>query len=137
MNEINNSEVPFPLPPFLELLGIEVVEVGDDGRSVLRMPSHEKLWQPYGVLHGGSIYTLADSAAAYAIGGMVERTKRFVTIEMKINYLAPVKDGIVEARARVLKGSRVIPVDVEVYNENKLVAKAIATYIVFDEKKKL
>ena len=56
---------------------------------------------------------------------------------MKINFLAPVKEGIVEARARVLKGGRVIPIDVEVFNENKLVAKAIATYIILDKNKKL
>ncbi len=137
MGENNNLDLPFKMPPFCELLGIEVVEIGDDGSSVLKMSSHEKLWQPYGVLHGGSIFTLADAAAAYALAGTVERTKQFVTVEMKINYLVPVKDGIVEARARLLKGGRVIPIDVEVFNEKKLVAKAIATYIILDKNKKL
>jgi acyl-CoA thioesterase len=107
MGENNNLDLPFKMPPFCELLGIEVVEIGDDGSSLLTMSSHEKLWQPYGVLHGGSIFTLADAAAAYALAGTVERAKQFVTVEMKINYLAPVKDGIVEARARLLKGGRV------------------------------
>lgn len=137
MGENNNIDLPFEMPPFCVLLGIEVQEIGDDGTSVLTMDSHEKLWQPYGILHGGSIFTLADAAAAYALAGSLERTKRIVTVEMKINYLAPVKDGIVEARGRVLKGGRVIPIDVEVFNENKLVAKAIATYIILDENKKL
>jgi len=137
MSENNIIDLPFPLPPFCELLGIEVVEIGDDGRSILSMPFHEKLRQPFGVLHGGAIFTLADAAAAYALGGMVEGTKLYVTIEMKINYLAPVKDGLVEARARVLREGRVVPIDVDVYNENKLVAKAIATYIILDQNKKL
>ena len=48
---------------------------------------------------------------------------------MKINFLAPVKDGVVEAKARVLRGGRVIPIDVDVFNQNKLVAKAIADMV--------
>ena len=53
---------------------------------------------------------------------------------MKINYLEPVTSGIVEARAKVLRKGRIVPGEVDVYNENKLVAKAIATYIIVDEK---
>ena len=137
MNVKDVSDLPFEMPPFCVLLGIEVVEIGSDGTAVLKMSSQEKLWQPYGILHGGSLFTLADAAAAYALAGTLERTKQFVTVEMKINYLAPVRDGFVEARARLLKGGRVIPIDVEVFNENRLVAKAIATYIILDENKKL
>ncbi len=137
MADNNNLNLPFKMPPFCENMGIEVTELGEDGRATLTMPYHEKLEQPYGILHGGSLFTIADAAAAYALAGTVERTKQFVTVEMKINFLAPVKEGIVEARARVLKGGRVIPIDVEVFNENKLVAKAIATYIILDENRKL
>lgn len=136
MGEINTLELPFPLPPFLELLNIGVLEIGD-GYARLSMPFHERLKQPFGVMHGGAIFSLADGAVAYAIAGMVDRTKQFVTIEMKMNYLAPVTEGIVEAKAKVLKRGRIVPADVEVFNENKLVAKAIATYIILDEKKKL
>ena len=137
MAKNKSLELPFEMPPFCVKLGIEVQEIGDDGHAVLTMQYHGKLEQPYGVMHGGAIFTLADAAAAYAVAGTQERTKQFVTVEMKINYLAPVKDGIVEARARLLKGGRVIPIDVDVFNENKLVAKAIATYIILDENKRL
>ena len=54
---------------------------------------------------------------------------------MKINYLASVTGGIVEARAKVLREGRIMPGEVDVFNENKLVAKAIATYIIVDENK--
>ena len=137
MGDNNNLDLPFKMPPFCELLGIEVSELTQDGRATLTMHFHEKLEQPFGILHGGSLFTIADAAAAYALAGTVGRTKQFVTVEMKINFLAPVKEGVVEAKARVLKGGRVIPIDVDVFNQNKLVAKAIATYIILDENKKL
>lgn len=118
-------------------MGIEVQELGEEGTSVLTMPYHEKLDQPYGIMHGGALFTIADAAAAYALAATQDRSKQFVTVEMKINYLAPVKEGIVEARARILRGGRIVPIDVEVFNENKIVAKAIATYIILDGNKKI
>ena len=137
MTTKDGSELPFKMPPFCSNMGIEVKECGDDGTAVLTMPFHEKLQQPFGIIHGGSLFTLADAAAAYALGGTLDGTKQFVTVEMKINYLAPVKEGICEARARLLKAGKVIPIDVEIFNGNKLVAKAISTYIILDGNKKL
>ncbi len=130
-------ELPFPPPPFWELLGIEVVEM-EEGYAKLVMPFHEKLTQPFGIVHGGAIFSLADSAAAIAIVRTVEPGTRFVTVEMKINYLAPVNEGVMEAEAKILrKGKRIIPIDVDVINNGTLVAKAISTYIILDENKKL
>lgn len=136
MNTFSENELPFELPYFCTNMGIEVEDVSKEGSAVLTMPYSEETNQPYGIMHGGAVFTLADSAAAYALGGVTERGKRFVTVEMKINYLYPVKEGLVEARARVLKGGRVVPIDVEILNENKLVAKAVATYIILDENNK-
>ena len=130
-------ELPFPPPPFWELLGIEVVEM-EEGYAKLVMPFHEKLTQPFGIVHGGAIFSLADSAAAIAIVRTVEPGTRFVTVEMKINSLAPVHQGVMEAEAKILrKGKRIIPIDVDVVNNGTLVAKAISTYIILDENKKL
>lgn len=132
----NKIELPFPPPPFWEFLGIEIVEMGE-GYAKLSMPFHEKITQPYGLVHGGALFTLADSAAAVAIVRIVKSGTRFVTVEMKINFLSPVNEGIIEARANVLKnGKRIIPIDVEVVNQGKLVAKAISTYIILDENKR-
>ena len=75
-------------------------------------------------------------AAAVAVASMIyEEGKRFVTVEMKINYLHPVLGGLIEAEARALREGRIVPAEVDIYNENKLVAKAIATYIIVDEKR--
>jgi len=86
MGDSNKIDLPFEMPPFCKIMGIEVLESAEDGRSILTMPYHEKLEQPYGILHGGSLFTIADASAAYALAGTVERTKQFVTVEMKINF---------------------------------------------------
>ena len=118
-------------------MGIEVLELDNEGHSLLSMPYHEKLDQPYGIMHGGALFTIADAAAAYALAATQDSSKQFVTVEMKINYLAPVKEGIVEAKAKLLRGGRIVPIDIELFNNDKLVAKAIATYIILDGNKKL
>jgi len=134
VNRSNENKLPFPRPPIWDLLGIEVVEMGR-GYSKLIMPFSEKLTQPYGLVHGGAIFTLADSAVAVSIASLVKPDKKFVTIEMKINFLEPVKKGIIEAKAIVLRKGRIMPAEVDIINDGELVAKAIATYIILDEKK--
>ena len=134
MNKGSDYKLPFPPPPLWNLLGIEVVEMGD-GYSKLIMPFTEKLAQPYGIVHGGAVSTLADSAAAVSIASAVEPNRKFVTLEMKINFLEPIKEGIIEATAIVLRKGRIMPAEVDIINNQKLVAKAIATYIILDENK--
>jgi len=135
VNRSNDHKLPFPSPPIWSLLGIQVVEMRD-GYSKLIMPFSEKLTQPYGIVHGGAVFTLADSAAAVSIASFVEPNKKFVTVEMKINFLEPIKEGIIEARAVVLRKGRIVPAEVDIINNQELVAKAIATYIILDENKR-
>src|SRR3990172_8873739 len=139
MNDLHREKeikLPFPTPPFWELLGIEVVEI-DDGDAKPVMPFHEKLTQPYGIVHGAATFSLADSAVAIATTSIVEPERKLQTIKMKINFLAPVKDGVMEAKARVLRKGRIIPAEVDITNNGVLVAKAIATYIILRDEKKL
>ncbi len=125
----------FPHVPAWDVLGIKIQDMGD-GEATLKMRFDEKLTNPYGFLHGSYASALADSAVAVAIASIIKEGKEFYTIEMKVNYLEPVTEGVVEARAKILRQGRIIPGEVDIYNENKLVAKAIATYIIVDENKK-
>lgn len=134
MSEEVDIKKEFPFVPFWDLLGIEIVEIRP-GYGKLTMRADEKYTNPYGYTHGGVLSTLADSAAAAAVAGLVyHKGKRFVTIEMKINYLSPVTGGVIEAEAKALREGRIVPAEVDIYNEDRLVAKAIATYIIVDEK---
>ena len=122
----------FPLhPKIFDTMRIEVLRM-EDGESELAMPFLEEYTQPYGMLHGGAVFTLADSACAVAVATVAKRGKRFVTAAMSINYLEPVTGGDTVCRARVLRRGRIVPVEASLWNSDVLVAKATATYTIVD-----
>ena len=115
--------------PYYQLLGMEVMEI-KEGESKIQMPFKQGLTHPYRIVHGGAIASLADSSVAMALISLVEPRDRITTIEFKINFLAPVSKGDLEAHAKIIyKGSKTAVGDVEVKNEEgKLIAKVMATY---------
>ena len=114
---------------YYRLLGMEVTEI-KGGESRIQMPFKQDLTHPYGIVHGGAIASLADSAVAMALLSLVEPEDRITTIEFKINFFAPISKGELEAHAKIIhRGSKTAVGDVEViHEEGKLVAKVIATY---------
>jgi uncharacterized protein (TIGR00369 family) len=115
--------------PYHRLLGIEATEIRE-GESRIQMLFKQELTHPYGIVHGGAIASLADSAVAMALISLVEPKDRITTIEFKINFFVPVSKGELKAHAKIIhKGSKTAVGDVEVINEGgELVAKVIATY---------
>ena len=115
--------------PYYRLLGMEVTEIRE-GESRIQMLFKEELTHPYGIVHGGAIASLADSAVAMALISLLEPKDRITTIEFKINFFVPVSKGELKAHAKIIhKGSKTAVGDVEVINEGgELVAKVIATY---------
>ncbi len=106
--------------PFEALCGIEIVEAAA-GRAVLRMPFRVKLAQGGGLLHGGALTTLADTAVAVAVKSLVPAGTRFATLELNTRFLAPVRRGAVEARARVERvGERDLAGEADLYGEDGL-----------------
>lgn len=122
----------FPLhPKIFDTMRIEILRM-ENGESELAMPFLEEYTQPYGMLHGGAVFTLADSACAVAVATVAKSGKRFVTAAMSINYLEPVTEGETVCRARVLRRGRIVPVEASLWNSDVLVAKATATYTIVD-----
>jgi len=115
--------------PYYRLLEMEVTEIRA-GESRIQMPFKQDLTHPYGIVHGGAIASLADSAVAMALIGLVEPEDRITTIEFKINFFTSIDKGRLEAHATIIhKGSKTAVGDVEVLDEKgKLVAKLVATY---------
>lgn len=100
--------------PFEDLLGINI-EKAEEGRAILSMPFTVKLSQGGGLLHGGALTTLADTAAAMAIKSLLPEKTIFATTELTTQFVAPVKEGQVTAIAsakgpngRNLRGEAVI-----------------------------
>lgn len=116
--------------PMLETLGIELVEL-ESGRARLRMPFADHIIQPAGLIHGGALAALADSAVAQALSTVVPPGTQFTTVELKVNYLRPITEGTVWAEAQLLHvGRRTALGDVDMTNDaGKLVAKSTMTYM--------
>jgi uncharacterized protein (TIGR00369 family) len=112
-----------------ELLGFEVESV-HTGRAIFRLdvsPLHKQI---HGVVHGGILAALADTAAAIAAYTTLQKGSELSTLELKINYLEPVPGGRVKADARVLRAGRnFIVTECEIFNEDgSLAAKALLTF---------
>lgn len=85
--------------PFEKLLGISIVWA-QNGRACLTMPFVKNLAQGGGLLHGGAVVTLADTAVAMAVKSRVAPGSRFGTISLKSEFLHPVKSGTLTAKAK-------------------------------------
>jgi uncharacterized protein (TIGR00369 family) len=79
-------------------VGLEIEEIRLD-YARMRLPHRRELDQPQGVLHGGALATLVDTAVVPAIGSAYEDRRALLTISMSIQYLAPIagEDAIAEA----------------------------------------
>ena len=86
--------------PFETLLGLKI-ESSADGEAVLSMPFTVKLANGGGVMHGGAMTALADTAVAMAIKSLLPSGTKFATTGLTMKFLAPVISGVVYAYAGV------------------------------------
>jgi uncharacterized protein (TIGR00369 family) len=89
--------------------------------------------QEYGVVHGGIISALADTAAVYTIHPSLAATERMTSIEFKVNFLAGAtpERGEIVARARLIrKGRTLAVVQADVHQADVHLATGLFTYII-------
>jgi uncharacterized protein (TIGR00369 family) len=112
-----------------ELMGFALDHV-ESGRAVLRLDVRPRHRQLHGVVHGGILAAMADTAAAIAAYTMLPRGTTLATVELSINYLEPVPEGRVKAEARVLRvGRNFVVAECEIRIQNgSLAAKALLTF---------
>lgn len=115
---------------FARLLGIEIVRL-ERGEALLSMPVRTELTRMEGILHGGALASLMDSASAFAVLTLLEPGERTVTVDLTIHFLRPVSEGRVEARGRVLRaGRRIFTVSIEATEaDGRSIATALTTYL--------
>ncbi|HYP02056.1 MAG TPA: PaaI family thioesterase [Pyrinomonadaceae bacterium] len=115
---------------YTRLLGIEF-DGAERGAATLSMRARPELERFGGIMHGGALASLADSASAFAVLSTLADGEQTVTADLTLHYLRPVTEGKLTARARVLRGGRrVATVSVEIFNESgALVLTALTTYI--------
>jgi uncharacterized protein (TIGR00369 family) len=108
------------------------LEEASRGRVVISLRVQNKLLQVHGVMHGGVIAVLADTAGGLASYMACPPGTRVATIEMKINYLEAISEGTVKAVAEVVRiGRHTSVVDCDITDSKKrLVGKALMTFFV-------
>jgi 1,4-dihydroxy-2-naphthoyl-CoA hydrolase len=118
--------------PFAAMLGVRTDRYEAE-QVVMSLDWAPSLCTTNGVLHGGAIMALADSAgAACAFLNLPAEAKGTATIESKTNFLGAVRSGTVSASATPLhRGSATIVVETAVRDgAGKLIAKVTQTQIV-------
>ena len=119
------------------LMNMRLVEV-EEGRAVFAVSPDERHYNGLGIAHGGLAATLLDSALGCAINTVMPAGRVFTTLEMKINYVRPMRreTGEVRCEAEVLHaGSRVATAEGRVVDASgKLYAHGTATCMLFRAK---
>jgi uncharacterized protein (TIGR00369 family) len=131
--ELALLEETFRQVPYVRLLGLEFV-AASRGAATFALEVREELTRMGGILHGGAVVSLMDTAAACAVHTLLEPGARTVTVDLTTHFLRPAGTGRVEARARILRrGRRVIILNVEAQDaEGRIISTSTMTYYVQD-----
>lgn len=122
------------VPPNCDLtLGMTCVDKSEPGRTVWRMPADERFTNPAGILQGGFLAAMADSAmGASSVTWAREKKVYSANAELKVSFLRPVSpSGHLTCTAWVVSGgSRTVFLEAEIVDDDgTLVAKASSTYL--------
>ncbi len=123
--------------PFAELLSIRP-GISSDGVGTALMTVADKHRQRAGVVQGGILVALADYAFFRACRSVLREGEHAVTIELKLNFIAPARDGELTARSSIKsRGGRIVVGDMEIHGEEgQLIATGIGTYMtVYDRRR--
>ncbi len=82
----------------------------EPGLCEIELPYSEGVSQQHGFFHGGAVGTIADSAAGYAAFSLMDASDGVLTVEYKLNLMAPARGELLIARGRVLRPGRTLTV---------------------------
>lgn len=117
--------------PFGELIGLKI-QHQDKESSTLTLDVTPSLLNPHKVAHGAVLYALADTGMGAALYPSLSEGELCATIEIKMNYFAPVFDGNLICNTQVInRGKKVAHLESELKQGDKLVAKASGNYSIF------
>tara|TARA_Y100000385_G_scaffold158010_1_gene163885 strand:- start:1728 stop:2111 length:384 start_codon:yes stop_codon:yes gene_type:complete len=118
--------------PFADLLGLSV-DSKQSGKSTCSIAFTERLLNPNNVVHGGVIYSMADTGMGGALMSLLGDGQLCATIEIKIMYLKPAGHHDLVCNTEVIKqGRRVAILESEVLSGGELIAKATGSFAVFE-----
>jgi uncharacterized protein (TIGR00369 family) len=113
--------------PFMALLRVTVAHAAE-GEVDLELPFDDRLTQQHGYLHAGAVAAVLDSACGYAAWSTADGRADVLTVEYKINLLAPAVGERVVAEGRVLRrGRRLTVCSGEAFADGTLIAASTTT----------
>ncbi len=121
----------FSRQPFMSFIGARLVEV-KPGFCQIGLQYNKNLSQQHGFFHGGIIGTIADNSAGYAAFSLMPANVSILTVEYKLNLIAPGDGNLLIGRGQVIKPGRTLTIcksDVFIVKEGveKLCATALVT----------
>ena len=121
-------------PRFIHHVGVKVDEV-KPGTSRCTLDVQDFHRNGTGVVHGGVMFTLADTAMGAALYKSLDEGEICATIEIKIGYFKPVFGGALVCEATLLnKGKSIASLEATVHQGDVLVSKASGTFAIFRRK---
>jgi len=122
--------------PYFSLLSMKIKDL-EWGTSVLEVELEEKHLQPFGYVHGGAIASVMDAATFWAVFPQVKDGMGLTTIEIKVNFLAPVQKGKLVAKGRCIKIGKTLALgDATIHNaEGNLLGHGTATMMIVPDLK--
>jgi len=91
----------------MRLIGARL-EVVEHGRTEIHLPHAPELEQQHGFIHGGVVGMIADSAAGYAAMSVAAPGTSVLTVEYKMNLMAPADGERLVARGKVVRPGRTL-----------------------------
>ena len=119
---------PFPLRSFIDF-DLDLNEPGHATASVVVTDAH---FNPNGVVHGGVVFTMADTAMGLATMSVLPESQLCASIEVQVRFLRPISTGELAVDARILRqGRRVIHLEARAADgEGTLIALATGSFAV-------
>src|SRR5712691_7569270 len=114
--------------PVAKLIGFRATSI-EPGKAIFELEAGPQHANPMGTLHGGVLCDVADAAMGVAYASTLADGESFTTLELKINFLRPFRNGTLVATARVVKAGRTIGLtECDVTDrEGRLIARAMST----------
>jgi len=131
---MSESKIVHDLPLFADL-GLQI-ERAANGTCCCSLPVTPRVVNPYGMLHGGISFTLADTGMGVAVVTLLAPDERAMTIECSIRYLRPASAGRIIAECHVIRrSSRLAITEAELFDETgELIAVAGGSFHILRNK---
>lgn len=128
----------YPSPPFAEACEVWPVEASQ-GRAVFEGRPSRRFYNPMGIVHGGWISTLLDTAMGCAVHSTLGVGQSYTTVEMKINFVKPLseKTGLVRCEGTLVhSGGRIATSEGRLVDrEGRLIAHGSETCMILSPKR--